>query len=56
MSYPLPASGVDDVTLREALQAVGLRDLSERLNESGHWSLRLSPGEQQRIAFPRTGL
>jgi vitamin B12/bleomycin/antimicrobial peptide transport system ATP-binding/permease protein len=53
VSYPLPASGVDDVTLREALQAVGLRDLAERLNESGHWSLRLSPGEQQRIAFAR---
>ncbi len=53
VSYPMPGSGIDDVTLREALQAVGLRDLAERLNEVGHWALQLSPGEQQRIAFAR---
>jgi vitamin B12/bleomycin/antimicrobial peptide transport system ATP-binding/permease protein len=44
---------VDDVTLREALEAVGLPRLSGRLNEAGHWALQLSPGEQQRIAFAR---
>jgi putative ATP-binding cassette transporter len=49
----MPADGVDDVTLREALAAVGLRDLAGRLNEAGHWALQLSPGEQQRIAFAR---
>jgi putative ATP-binding cassette transporter len=32
---------------------LGLRDLTERLNEIGHWALQLSPGEQQRIAFAR---
>jgi putative ATP-binding cassette transporter len=53
VSYPMPARGVDDVTLREALEDVGLRDLAERLNEVGHWALQLSPGEQQRIAFAR---
>jgi vitamin B12/bleomycin/antimicrobial peptide transport system ATP-binding/permease protein len=53
VSYPRPASGVDDVTLRDGLEAVGLAELAGRLNESGHWSLRLSPGEQQRIAFAR---
>jgi putative ATP-binding cassette transporter len=41
------------VRLREALEAVGLRDLAGRLNEVGHWALQLSPGEQQRIAFAR---
>jgi vitamin B12/bleomycin/antimicrobial peptide transport system ATP-binding/permease protein len=53
VSYPMPVGGVNDPTLREALEAVGLRDLAGRLNEVGHWALQLSPGEQQRIAFAR---
>jgi putative ATP-binding cassette transporter len=53
VSYPMPAAGVDDATLREALEAVGLADLAGRLDEAGHWALQLSPGEQQRIAFAR---
>jgi vitamin B12/bleomycin/antimicrobial peptide transport system ATP-binding/permease protein len=53
VSYPMPVDGVDDPTLREALEAVGLSDLAGRLSEAGHWALQLSPGEQQRIAFAR---
>jgi putative ATP-binding cassette transporter len=53
VGYPMPASGVDDATACEALQAVGLSELAGRLNESAHWALQLSPGEQQRIAFAR---
>ncbi len=53
VSYPRPAGGVDDALLREALEAVGLPGLAGRLDEDGHWALRLSPGEQQRIAFAR---
>jgi vitamin B12/bleomycin/antimicrobial peptide transport system ATP-binding/permease protein len=53
VSYPMPAGGVDDATLREALEAVGLRELGGRLSEVSHWALQLSPGEQQRIAFAR---
>jgi putative ATP-binding cassette transporter len=53
VSYPMPAAGIDDATLREALEAVGLADLSGRLDEASHWALQLSPGEQQRIAFAR---
>ena len=53
VSYPRPASGVDDAVLREALEAVGLPGLAGRLDEEGHWALHLSPGEQQRIAFAR---
>ena len=49
----MSSSGVDDVTLREALEAVGLTELAGRLDEDGHWALQLSPGEQQRIAFAR---
>jgi len=44
---------VGDVTLSEALEAVGLPELAGRLDEAGHWALQLSPGEQQRIAFAR---
>jgi putative ATP-binding cassette transporter len=53
VSYPTPPAGLDDVALRDALQAVGLPALAGRLEESAHWALALSPGEQQRIAFAR---
>src|SRR5262249_56019345 len=53
VSYPMPADGVADGTLREALEAVGLPQLIGRLDEEAHWQLQLSPGEQQRIAFAR---
>jgi putative ATP-binding cassette transporter len=53
VSYPMPAGGVDDKTLREALEAVGLTELAARLDEAAHWALQLSPGEQQRMAFAR---
>jgi putative ATP-binding cassette transporter len=53
VSYPMQASGVTDEALREALEAVGLPKLVARLNESAHWAMQLSPGEQQRIAFAR---
>jgi putative ATP-binding cassette transporter len=44
---------VDTTILREALDAVGLPELAGRLDETSHWALQLSPGEQQRIAFAR---
>jgi putative ATP-binding cassette transporter len=44
---------VEDKTLREALEAVGLNELVGRLDEAAPWALQLSPGEQQRIAFAR---
>ncbi len=53
VSYPTPPAGLDDAVLRDALQAVGLPALAGRLDESAHWALALSPGEQQRIAFAR---
>ena len=53
VSYPTPPAGFSDATLREALEAVGLPELTGRLDESANWALRLSPGEQQRIAFAR---
>jgi vitamin B12/bleomycin/antimicrobial peptide transport system ATP-binding/permease protein len=53
VSYPMPADGVADGTLREVLEAVGLPQLTGRLDEDTHWAQQLSPGEQQRIAFAR---
>jgi len=53
VSYPNLPEGVDDATLRETLEAVGLPEMAGRLDEPAHWQLRLSPGEQQRIAFAR---
>jgi putative ATP-binding cassette transporter len=42
-----------DEDCREALEACGLPHLVPRLAESGNWSLVLSGGEQQRLAFAR---
>src|SRR5262245_36642778 len=53
VGYPMPAGGLDDRALREALEVVGLPELASRLDEAAHWALQLSPGEQQRIAFAR---
>ena len=53
VSYPMPTTGVDDATLREALEVVGLGKLTQRLDDASYWALQLSPGEQQRIAFAR---
>ena len=54
VSYPArDASPYSEEVLREALNAVGLPQLSSRLDEQQNWALQLSPGEQQRIAFAR---
>lgn len=51
--YPSASAAFRDETLREALRACGLSPLQERLDEAANWSLLLSPGEQQRLAFAR---
>ena len=53
VAYPAPAQRVDDETLREVLTAVGLRSLTERLDDVDNWALQLSGGEQQRLAIAR---
>jgi putative ATP-binding cassette transporter len=42
--------GKPDDEVRNALAAVGLKNLSNRLDEKNHWEQVLSPGEQQRLA------
>jgi len=51
--YPLDATEVPEAAVREALEAVGLPRLAERLDEEDAWDRRLSGGEQQRLAFAR---
>jgi len=51
--YPRAAAEMPRETLGEALRAVGLPGLVERLDEEANWAQRLSIGEQQRLAFAR---
>lgn len=51
--YPAAPGAFDAAQVRDALIAVGLPDLSERLEEDGHWNRMLSLGEQQRLGLAR---
>ena len=53
LSYPDAPVAHGDEAYREALQACGLGHLLPRLDEATNWSLVLSGGEQQRLAFAR---
>jgi putative ATP-binding cassette transporter len=53
LAYPKPAGEVADVVIREAMAAVGLGHLAERLDEEAEWASALSGGEQQRVALAR---
>jgi putative ATP-binding cassette transporter len=53
ITYPQPAEQVSDAALHDALAATGLDHLSQRLDEEADWSVLLSGGEQQRVAFAR---
>ncbi|MHC2151943.1 ABC-type uncharacterized transport system fused permease/ATPase subunit [Bradyrhizobium diazoefficiens] len=51
--YPAAPDTFDAARVRDALIAVGLPDLAERLDEDGHWNRMLSLGEQQRLGLAR---
>jgi vitamin B12/bleomycin/antimicrobial peptide transport system ATP-binding/permease protein len=53
LSYPDAPGTHTEEAYREALQACGLGHLLPRLEEATNWSLVLSGGEQQRLAFAR---
>jgi putative ATP-binding cassette transporter len=53
LAYPDNPDRHEPLAIGEALTAVGLGYLADRLDEVGNWSLMLSPGEQQRLAFAR---
>ncbi|MDD3311872.1 ABC transporter ATP-binding protein/permease [Pseudodesulfovibrio sp.] len=53
LGYPAPPGGFSDDELRAALADCGLARLADRLDDASYWAQRLSPGEQQRLAFAR---
>ena len=53
LAYPAAGTTFADPELKDALTAVGLPHLIARLDESVNWSMQLSGGEQQRVAFAR---
>ncbi len=53
VQYPAGAGAYSDADMRHALSLCGLEELRWRLDESENWAIKLSPGEQQRIAFAR---
>ena len=53
LAYPAESASFSDAQLRDALYKVGLPALVERLDDSDNWQMRLSGGEQQRLAVAR---
>src|SRR5258708_415289 len=53
VSYPVDAQSFSDAQIAEALNGVGLAQLSGDLERSENWAQVLSGGEQQRLAFAR---
>ncbi|MCR0997278.1 ABC transporter ATP-binding protein/permease [Serratia rubidaea] len=53
LSYPHPAGTYHDEQLLAVLESCRLQHLQRWLGTANNWSQRLSPGEQQRLAFAR---
>ena len=53
IAYPQPAQTYDRATLAKVLADVGLASLADHIDQEGNWPMRLSGGEQQRIAIAR---
>jgi vitamin B12/bleomycin/antimicrobial peptide transport system ATP-binding/permease protein len=53
IAYPGTEDAFSNSVLQDALRAVGLPALAERLDEHGHWNRTLSLGEQQRLGLLR---
>jgi vitamin B12/bleomycin/antimicrobial peptide transport system ATP-binding/permease protein len=53
IAYPAEPGTFNGASVAEAIIAVGLPELVERLQEEAHWNRTLSLGEQQRLAIAR---
>jgi putative ATP-binding cassette transporter len=53
VAYPAEPGVFDRERLADAVGAVGLPALAQRLDEEGHWNRTLSLGEQQRLGIAR---
>ena len=54
LTYPLAADAYPDEAVRAALADAGLGALTPELDEGENWAMRLSGGEQQRLAIARS--
>ena len=53
IAYPAPVEQFTEAAMHDALAASGLPALADKLDESDNWQMRLSGGEQQRLAVAR---
>jgi putative ATP-binding cassette transporter len=53
VAYPASVNDYGNDAVREALTEAGLGHMAARLDEEDNWSMRLSGGEQQRLALAR---
>ena len=53
IAYPKPTAEVSDEAIRAALTKVGMAAFADRLDDNDNWQMRLSGGEQQRLAIAR---
>jgi putative ATP-binding cassette transporter len=53
VAYPAQATAFSSQRLAEVVTAVGLPQLTSRLDEEAHWNRMLSLGEQQRLGLAR---
>lgn len=53
LAYPAAATAYPDRSILHYLELCRLPHLRDKLDRSDNWSSRLSPGEQQRLAFVR---
>ncbi len=53
IAYPAAENAYRDLAMRHYLELCRLGHLADCLDEADNWSQRLSPGEQQRLAFVR---
>jgi putative ATP-binding cassette transporter len=53
IAYPAAERAYKDLAIRHYLDACRISHLKDKLDQTDNWSQRLSPGEQQRLAFVR---
>ena len=53
VQYPANSDAYGDADIKHALSLCGLEQFRWRLDESENWTMKLSPGELQRLAFAR---
>ena len=53
LTYPMPSGTFTREQMTEALKAVDMPQMAARLDESAHWNMMMSGGEQQRLAIAR---